>query len=392
MEGYTLGQLLRRDTVLGVLNRVNAPGNLFSQYYGMTLGADPIATIIGNNGRGQYDIFDSRRDIGVFSTPNSPPKAMRRNPIGAIPYACPRQYNSIDLNLNELYGTRDIGTNPAGRITSRGMEYWRLQMLAARQPMQTLIEFMAVQTFVGGFGMKPHANDPTALIPTLKTDGAATIINDTKVPAAHMGDVYGIWTGAKWENPATNIPGQFRSLNVIAARENGLPITECWINGNTAVFLFANESMRNQNGIANRVFNTLEPTKEIGPNQKVPDTGYSLTFGALPEITFHIYNQGYVPYGTRLTLDDQTSASNWTLHIPDKKAIMTPPPSRDWCGMLNGSELAQWALDQAPVEVIGYGTGFERAIEPPRIANKWLLNAGPILTQPKAVYYADVIT
>jgi hypothetical protein len=364
---------------------------MMSQFYGLTIGADPVATIIGNGGRGQYDIFDSRRDIGVFSTPNSPPKAMRRNPIGAVPYACPRQYYSIDLNLNELYGTRDLGTNPAGIVTSKGVEYWKMQMLYARQPMQTLVEWMTIQMFFGGFGMKPHANDPTALIPTLKTDSAATIINDTKVPASHLGNPFNIFT-AKWDSPATDIPAQFRLLNVVAARENGSPITECWINGNTAVHLFKNESMRNQNGIANRVFNLLDPSKEIGPNQKLPDTGYSLTFGALPEITFHVYNQGYVPYGTPLTLDAQTDPANWNLYVPDLQAIMTPPPSRDWVGMLNGSEIAQWALDQAPVEAMGYATGFERAIEPPRIANKWLLNAGPIITQPKAVYVAQVIT
>lgn len=390
MEGYTLGQLLRRDTVLGVLNRVNAPGNLMSQYYGLTIGAEPVATIIGNQGRGQYDIFDSRRDIGGFSTPNSPPKAMRRNPIGAVPYATPRQYNSIDLNYNELYGTRDLGMNPNGRITGRGLKYWEMQMLAARQPMQTLVEWMAIQTFYGGFSMRPHPNDPTALVPIAKGASGATITNDTKVPASHIGNPFSVFTN-KWDNPATDIPGQFRELNVVAARENGLPITECWINGTTAIHLFKNESMRNQNGIANRVFNTLNPTQEIGPGQKLPDTGYSLTFGALPEITFHVYNQGYVNYGTPLTLDSQTDAANWNLFVPAKQAIMTPAPSTSWIGMLNASELAQWSMDQPLVEVMGYGTGFERSHEPPRIMNKWLFNGGPILLQPKAVYVVDVL-
>ena len=89
----------------------------------------------------------------------------------------------------------------------------------------------------------------------------------------------------------------------------------------------------------------------------------------------------------------QISAANWRPFIPDKTAFLLPPPSNEWLGMVQGSELVRWNNLQAQAEeVLGFGFGQEVAIEPPRTDVKMLYNGAPGLFEPYAVYSATVLS
>ena len=103
--GVSLDQLLKRETVLGVLSRYHAPGNAFQNYYGLGITATGAQQIYGTTG--QYDIFDGSRSLGYFSAPGAPPNRMPRKPIGSIPITVPRMYMSIDLLESQLYNIFD---------------------------------------------------------------------------------------------------------------------------------------------------------------------------------------------------------------------------------------------------------------------------------------------
>jgi len=114
-------------------------------------------------------------------------------------------------------------------------------------------------------------------------------------------------------------------------------------------------------------------------------------FRGLPDYNFHVYNQGYVTPGTSESFDAQIASANWNYFIPTGKAIMTPPPG-EWTEMVEGSEPMQWNLTERTSSIIsGFGMGTERSIDPPKTDVKMLYNGAPVITEPYAVYYADVI-
>jgi hypothetical protein len=131
--------------------------------------------------------------------------------------------------------------------------------------------------------------------------------------------------------------------------------------------------------------------REVDPGQKFPDTGVDIVFRAMPMVTFHIYNQVYIPGGP-LPLDraSQTSMSNIEYLIPDGEVIITPDAG-DWVEKIDGTEPFQPSLQEAARMASGFAMGRDRAIEPPRWDLKFLFNGCPALVQPSATYNPTVI-
>ena len=359
--------------------------------YGLGVRATAVQQITGNVG--QYDIFDGTRSMATFSSPGAPPVRRPRKPIGSIAITVPRIYESAELLENQLWGTRELGQNARAPITGRGLMYYRQQIRNTATRMDTTHEFMAIRMIMGGFGMRPLVAGSTVLVPCEINDVAAVVQNNSRVAGESLGTCGGIFTD-KWNNPGTDIVAQFNDLQVMAARRNGRTLTDVWLNGTTAKHLFNLEALRNINGIANRVFSLREPTKVYNAEQKLPDTGYIATFGALPGIRFIVYNQGYVLPGTNEDIDSQTSTANWRPFIPDGRALILPENTGDmpYMGMVQGSELMRWNALQTSSEVIeGFGIGTEVAHEPPRIDTKMLYNGAPVVMEPAAVYAPEVL-
>lgn len=388
--GLSYSQLMRVPFILRTIRRVHAPGNTISNYYG--LGITPtvgVQTITGRSG--QYDIFDGTRSLAPFTAPGAPPVDINRKPVGTQPITVPRQYNKIGIEDEQIFGTRNLGQAYSQPVPSRGEQYFTNQIRYLKTRMNNNHEFMAAHMFRGGWKLKPYSAGSQLLVLADKADATGgAITNDTLVPSGNLGNIGGI-IATSWDNPAANLIDQFMELQVLAARQNGRRITDVWLNGMTGRHLFTNTVIQAVGGSVYRIFDTLNPNKDIGPDQKFPDTGVTVVFRGLPDIKFHIYNQGYVTPGTSESFTAQTSASNWTPFIPDDYAIMTPPPG-DWCEMVEGSEPMQWSLREAGSTIIsGFGMGTERSIDPPKTDVKMLYNGAPVITEPAAVYYAQVI-
>lgn len=389
--GLSYAQMMKVPFVLRTLTRIHAPGSTLCNYYG--LGITPsvrVQEIVGN--AGQYDIFDNTRSLAPFSARGAPPTDLNRKPVGSVPITVPRMYNKIGIEDEQIFGTRNLGQSYSQPVNSRGQQYFANQMRYMKTRMNNNHEFMAAHMFRGGWALKPaNTSGSQQLVLTDKDDAAVgKIVNDTKVPAAHTGQIGGI-IDTSWDDPDANLVNQFMALQAQSARVNGRRITEVWLNGNTGKHLFTNNVLQAVGGSVYRIFDTLNPAKEIGPGQKFPDTGVTVVFRGLPDIRFHIYNQGYVVPGTSEAFSDQISAANFRTFIPDNYAIMTPAPG-DWTEMVEGSEPVQWNLREAGSKIVtGFGMGMERAIDPPRQDVKMLYNGAPVITEPYAVYYAEVI-
>lgn len=386
--GVSYDQMMRVPFILGLIRRIHDPGNTFSRYYGLGITGRRAGYIKGR--AGQYDLFDGTRSLAPMSAPSSPPTRLNRKPIGTQPITLPRQYLAIGIEDEKIFGTRRLGMNSRAPVDDGGREYMANQVQYAKTRMNNSHEFMATRMFAGGWGLKPHATNSQIL--ELSEYGAAgnAVDNNTRIPAANKDQLGGI-IGTSWDNPGAEIFEQFMDLQTNAARVNGRRITEVWLNGNTGKYLFSNTGLQAIGGTAFRIFDTLRPNRDIGPGQKFPDTGVTVQFRGMPDINFHIYNQGYVLPGTTEAFDQQISLSNWRPFIPDNVAIMTPPPG-EWCGMIEGSEPMQWNIREAgSTEIVGFGMGTERAIDPPRTDVKLLYNGAPVITEPYAVYYATVV-
>lgn len=387
--GMSYDQLMRVPFIIRTLERIHAPGATMSQYYGLTINAPGGQQIIGRSG--QYDLFDGTRSLAPFSSPGAPPIALNRKPVGSQPITVPRQHFSIGVEDEKIFGTRNLGQPFSQPVPSSGERYWANQVRYAKQRLMNNIEFMAANMFRGGWKLKPQAAGSSNLVLAPLTDTTTgAITNDTLIPASNKGDVGGIFTD-HWDDPSTNLVEQFMDLNVHATRINGRRITEVWVNGLTAKYLFTNSVIQAVGGSVNRIYDTLSPSKEVAPNQKFPDTGFTVEFGGLPGIRFHVYNQGYVTPGTSEAQSAQIDSANWNYYIPTGKAIMTPAPG-DWCEMVKGSEPMQWSITQGSSEIVyGFGMGKARAIHPPRTDMMFLYNGAPVPTEPAAVYYVDVL-
>jgi hypothetical protein len=381
--GMSLDQMMRTPFIMGIINRIHPPGSAIQRYYGLGPNSPASQTIKGRVG--QYDIFDFSRSLAPMSSPLSPPTRINRKQIGSVPITLPRTYTAVDILIEQVYNTRNLGQQ-FGPVNSNGDRYIALQTQYAKSRHVSNIEFMASRMFAGGWSVKEMGSH---LVLAEKGDAAAVAVNDTRVPADHLDQLDGI-IDVSWDDATANLVEQFQALQVRAARVNGRRITECWLNGNTAKHLFTNTVLQGVGGSVYRIFDTFNPSREIDPASKIPDTGVSVVWRGLPDITFHIYNQGYVLPGTSEAFLDQIDAAKWTPFIPDGKAILTPPPG-EWCGSIHGSEMVQWSLTSPLEEVYGFGMGIERAIDPPRFDIKMLNNAAPVITEPYAVYYPTVI-
>lgn len=386
--GLSYDQMMRVPFILGLIRRIHSPGNTLSQYYNLGITGRVAHQILGRSG--QYDIFDGTRSLAPMSSPGAPPTRLNRKQIGTQPITVPRQYLSIGIEDEKIFGTRGLGRNQSAPVNNGGKEYFANQVAYAKTRMNNSQEFMASRMFAGGFGMKAASTFSQILHLSEINDAANIVNNSTRVPAAHKTQI-GTIIDSSWDNQGTDLVSQLMELQKRAARVNGRRLTEIWMNGSTAKYLFTNTILQGVGGSVYRIWDTLRPNTEIGPGQKFPDTGITIQFRALPDYKFHVYNQGYVIPGTSESFDDQIDPAKWAPFIPDNIAIMTPSPG-DWCGMVQGSEPMQWNLREAGSTVIeGFGMGVERAIDPPRSDVKLLYNGAPVLTEPYCCYYATVI-
>ena len=380
---------------MDIISRYHAPGDMICQYYGLgMMPSTGVQQIVGN--AGQYDIFDGTRSLAPYSAQSGPPQDVNRKPVGTVPITVPRMYNKIGIMDNDLFGTRDLGQAYSQPVPSRGEAYFARQVRYLKTRMDNSHEFMAAHMFRGGWDLRPLSTGSQQLVLDDKTSGVTgAITNDTKVPAANMSQITaadgsGDIIATSWDDPTANIPEQNQKLQANAAQINGRRIEDVWLNGVTFSPLLTNSVLQGVGGSVYRIFDTMNPHTEYNAAQKMPDTGTTVVFRGMPEIKFHVYNQGYVTPGTSETQAAQTGA-NFTRFIPDNYAIMTPSPG-EWTEMVQGSEVWQPnLLEGGPRVADGFDMGTERSIDPPKHDVKMLYNGAPVITEPSAVYYAEVI-
>lgn len=388
MPGYSYDELTKVPFVMDVISEFRAPGSTLQRFYNIGLTSRPGQTLPQRTG--VYDIFNPTRTMPIVTAPMRGPARVARKPVAQKQITVPRFFEALVIEDEYVYRNRPLG-GQYGTVDATGQTYIAKQIKHETQKFVNVHEFMAVSMFRGGWSLLPVGED---LYP-VPTGTAGTVIDfDTLVPAEHKDQIALGTAGAdiittSWDDSTADIVAQLLLLNKVHAARHGAPLRHIWLNGSTIAPLFSNTRLQAVGGSVFRIFDTMTG-RERNPDEAFPDTGVDVVFRALPEYTFHVYNQvvipGQVNEGSAATIDP----TNYQYLIPDDEVIITPDPG-DWCELVAGSEPMQYAIDQAAKIAVGFDMGRAREIFPPRWDLMFLANQCPVLTQQYAVYNPTVI-
>lgn len=384
MADITLQQLLQTPVITRLVSRIKTPLSLFQSFYGMLPGAPATETIQGRYFG--YDIMNTTRQIASVRAPGAGPGRAKHKPIGQVTGTVIRAHEVLHIQHEQLFRMRPLGAN-FGTVDLTGQNYITRQIAIMTQKFRNTREFMVSRMFRGGFSVTVDGDDWT--LGEMGASGASFDV-DFQLPAAHK-DFLALGSGGanildvSWADPTAPVHTHLYALRQAFERLSGRPLVHVWMHPEDVSVLQQNVNLQNINGSVNRIFDSLTG-RQMSSQEGIPDTGYDITFGALPLFKFHAYGGGLNLDGT-----DSTSYSSFTTFIPRGKAIFTPDPSSDWLGYIAGSEFVRESVMDPGGVKSGFTTWHTNVIDPAGVDIKFLDNGIPALYNPTAICYGTVM-
>lgn len=376
MADVTYQEMFATERITEVISRIKTPMSRFQDFMGMGPGGSN-SNPVGGKYFG-WDIFDRTRSIATGRPAGTGPASANRQIVGHKSASAYRIHEKIHLQEERVFNTRRLGAN-WGVIDARGQRYVTEQERYLSQRVRNNREFMISQMLQGGFGVWMNGDDWK---PTLLGDTGAAFSVTFDIPADNLpgGAVAGLVSD--WQNSSTtDIPGQILDLNAKFEELHGMPLRHVWVTSSVMKFLMSNDEMQGQAGTANRVFEVFQPTG-LTNVEGIQDTGFNVTFMALPWLTFHQYDGG-------LDIEQSTGTAFQKL-LSAKGAIFLPDPSSAWSEWYDGSEIVAENVMDPGAERYGMSAWATRVIDPAGFDLKVLDVGLPVLYVPKAVVYSTV--
>jgi hypothetical protein len=385
MPGVSYEQLMKPTQVVRAVAKLNESSTFFQRF--MKMGIKDAPAITSKMRMFGYDTYSNTRTMAPASAPMAPAPRLGLKPTGMVSVTMVRTIGSITIYDEKVFQSRPIGGS-LGEVDAQGQKYIALQLNHLSTMFRNTREFMVSRMLLGGFGLKPAAGDQYRFCEA--TDGAATIVNDYQIPAENKGNLNGL-IATLWNDPAADIVSQFLALAQRMARTSGYSPSDVMCDSGVIAPLFNNTGLSKVRGTANRIFDTFSK-KPLTESDAKSSAMFSIVFGGLPWITFHVINDG-------LNLDElvpnesnQILLANFTQLVPPKTAIILPPVDGIWCGYAQGCEpVRETVMDMAPKEVTGFGVWRTPAINPGRFDVTAVDNGIPCLFLPRAVNVATVL-
>ena len=373
MANVAYHQLFGRPTITRLVSRIKTPQSRFQQFLGMQ--PDGPNT---DSRRGMtlgWDIMDVTRAIAPGRPPNTGPANLAPIPVSQVTAAAMRTHGKVELMENRIFNTRPLGGNYGQNVDVRGQRYVTRQTRQLAQKFRNAREFMVSRMLRGDFQIKISGDD------WILVDSGGHLTVDYQIPAGNKskldlvggGDIL----GTSWDNAASDIFLNILDINSAFEELHGRPLRHVWCNSTVINEVMNNTGLQAKVGTANRVFQTFAPEGQAVDG--IEDTGFRVVMGALPWLTWHVYDAGLDVDGT------------FAKFLDDTHAIFLP----DWDGeigeWIEGSELQRAEKHLASFEATGLTAWTTRDIDPPRIDLKSLDIGLPALYIPKAVAYGLVI-
>ena len=321
------------------------------------------------------------------TTQLAPPINRGLKPVGQNTATLCRSHESISIYEKKVFASRPLG-GPLQKVDATGKAYIRMQIDHLIKMFGNTREFMASRMLRGGYSMVAEPDGSYRLAE--RSDPNATHVVNFNIPGENYADGDGlIPSGEGWNQASAPVHEHFLALDKKLARTAGFKAKHCILNSSTIAPLFNNTVLRNIKGDAMTIFNTFtrQPMK---PEDAQTSAVYTVVFGAIPHIMFHVLNEGLVLDEVIPNEAQQSSEANFSLFVPDGKAIIIPDNPRAWCGHAVGREPVREETHKESVVKTGFAVWRTKEIDPARYDVKVLDNFCPILTHPKAVHFLDV--
>ena len=380
----TYEQMMRVPSITRLVARLQSSGTFFQSMFRSSLITPPNE--IASTRHAGYDTYASTRTMAPLTAPGAPPRSIGHKPIGSTSVFIPRIHSSIPIYDERVRGNRPPG-GPIGTLDDAGRRYIALQLQHFSDTYKNTREYMFCKMLQGGLGLKNVDGNSYYFVDSADPDADETI--DYNIPASNKGDLAGL-IDVSWKDPAAKLVKQFLNIGKRSSRISGYQPVNVVVNGSTIAPLFDNDQLAKVRGSSFKIFDTFTRT-EIDPSSARNQSSYTVVFGALPFIKFHVYNEVLAPGILIPNFENQTSVANTELMIPTGYAMVLPEPDNLWHGLMGYREEIRERVDMVNTRsVTGFGVWTTPAIDPPRRDIKGLDNILPVLYIPNAVHYARV--
>ena len=352
--------LFRTPTIVKFVQQIPTPLDMFQRWLRLSPGMPATDTVHGRHFG--FDILDATRQIARGRAPGVGPGTTTRKQVGHVSGTVYRSHEKIRLLMEEIFKTRPLGQQIGNDLVDiRGQQHVQRQLKYLVQRFRNSRENMVSRMLRGQCDLKFDVDD----IRPIDTGGDLTV--DFQIPDDNKTQLY-LGTGsdiidATWLAAGTDIIGHVLAINKAFTRLTGRALKHIWCNSTLYNSLLANTGLQTVTGSAYRVFEFLTG-REVQNREGIPDSGFDVVFGAIPLVTFHVYD-GVLCDPSLEGVNDETTVANTNLLIPDVNAIFTPEPDTDWVGWVEGSEWVSENIMDSGREVFGFHSWASRVIDPP---------------------------
>ena len=330
-----LGELsiLNRSTLTATVNAFRYPElKLTARFGGLTdrtKGGDTA----------EWDIRRKANKKGKPKSPGAPSKRVALDPIGHRVTRCIHFAEHKMLDGDRMENLRQIGTDAEQMV----QDYIAQEQLGLARRDANLREWALSQMLTG-------------TLTIAEDDEIASV--DYGVSATHKPTA-----SVSWDTVTTDIPADVRTWKRLIRRDTGFDPALALVNEGIMTMLL-------KNTIVKEFMGTGEYKAQIG------QFGYIVRFMGLEWI---VIDDGY-----------DTDAGVFTSFVADDKVVLTPAPSKDWMGVIEGS--TKVPTDDKANLVSAFGKYSYKTVQEDPAGVKVIVGDTfiPALYVPDAIVYADV--
>lgn len=399
MAYVSLHDLLTPQVILKAVSRIRK----FQGRLGRWIGFQPnkfnpdTVSIDGPNVRqgdtrfASFRLDDATRTVAKGRAPGTGPASVAVNPIGDVRISCARFHEKVRL-LGEFLGNLSPIIGPNSQIDTGGQSYIARQTTHLAEKYNNTVELLTTGMFQDNLYFQMSGDN---LLPVIgaPTGGNLGFQIPFQVPSGNKSQLNILGTGniilVGWQNTGAPLIKNCLQIQAAGTQLSGYQPKHMWMNSLGWYNVLLNAEVRNTAGSANTPFAEYDRVPEMAVDG-LPQPEFAAQLRGIPWLTWHVADDVLVTGGD---VDPTWSSSSGTTTIkvfPDNTCMIAPDPSPDWAELYHGAEYISENAGQPMQLKRGYTMWKEWVTQPSCIELIALMNAIPLLYNPRAIFFATV--